>query len=972
MDNQKSITIRAFLIGMIVTVIFAIMTVYLNNVYNSHISATQIPLLPYVFLFIMVLVVNPLCRLIRVIRPFNQGELLIILTMGVVTGGISLFGLSAQVVPIVANLFNPQMNSRQAEWDRHIEPYVHEAWFISEPGIQAAARKYLKAADARDELRDLYAVAQAVVSAKAGVDAAETQLAEVQAADLTKAEKDMAVSRAQTALTVAREVYGETVTAWQATGEPDAAATMTAAKTKLETQNKTVEETRKALAELEAIAFKRVEMFRNGLPDDLRAYPGIVFTLDDTLATYTARLGRCVRGRKAVKTLRDEFKNPSDNPAVAIDEAIAVLEPLSNTAQLEADVAQAQELVDSTRAELVSLGETLKERYETERFAKSSERKALKKQIYWLEQDRKELDKDLKHLERRRETIARELATNLRLDTLTTQLRTLKDGLLNGTVATGQVKASLAPILRAFPGIDVSLRRLIVGDVPWGVWKKPLILWGIITILLYAVLMSFNALIFRQWAYHEKVVYPYAELQEELAGKDAAPGVLPPVYRSGLFWAGALIAGSILGWNLFAESGIVPGVTGINLTHKWTRGITGTIFEGLIPYAKSTIFFTLIGIAFLIPQRVSFSMWFFVILYMIQLLVLVWLGYGVNENSFPSDWLYTMSFKTAEGGGALLVFSAVALFKARHYFLSCFRPTAVAGLEAGERLELRIQSGVFLLGSAGLIIAMWHMGMHPVYAVITYAILILLTTGLIRAVAEGGIIMVQPWAGPLHFIKTTVGMVNSWSAPWLMSPFLIFYAVFFFDLKTFIAPAMANGLKIRADLKMKRRHFYTALFAAIVLAVVVAVGTEIMMSYNRGANAMSWWFHTGLPQITYAKTAELVSNPPSASPAERNWMIAGAVLMAGLLFFRRRIFWLPHPLGLILLVNHHMTTFWFSIMLGWLAKTIVTKLGSKDAYARIKPFFIGLIFGELMLVAAAAVVSIQLDKFIGITLNLGL
>mgnify|MGYP002806667329 CR=1 FL=1 len=76
MDNQKSITIRAFLIGMIVTVIFAIMTVYLNNVYNSHISATQIPLLPYVFLFIMVLVVNPLCRLIRVIRPFNQGELL--------------------------------------------------------------------------------------------------------------------------------------------------------------------------------------------------------------------------------------------------------------------------------------------------------------------------------------------------------------------------------------------------------------------------------------------------------------------------------------------------------------------------------------------------------------------------------------------------------------------------------------------------------------------------------------------------------------------------------------------------------------------------------------------------------------------------------------------------------------------------------------------------------------------------------
>jgi hypothetical protein len=99
------------------------------------------------------------------------------------------------------------------------------------------------------------------------------------------------------------------------------------------------------------------------------------------------------------------------------------------------------------------------------------------------------------------------------------------------------------------------------------------------------------------------------------------------------------------------------------------------------------------------------------------------------------------------------------------------------------------------------------------------------------------------------------------------------------------------------------------------------------------------------------------------------WAVAGAVVMAGLLFFRQRVFWLPHPLGLIMLINPLMRMYWFSILLGWVAKSLVSKYGNKDAYAKARCGFIGLIAGELVLVAIALVFSVALNKTIRIDLN---
>lgn len=53
---------------------------------------------------------------------------------------------------------------------------------------------------------------------------------------------------------------------------------------------------------------------------------------------------------------------------------------------------------------------------------------------------------------------------------------------------------------------------------------------------------------------------------------------------------------------------------------------------------------------------------------------------------------------------------------------------------------------------------------------------------------------------------------------------------------------------------------------------------------------------------------------------------------------------------------------WFSIFLGWLAKTSVMTFGGAAAYRRTLPFFLGLVLGEALIAAFWMAVSLALGQ----------
>jgi branched-subunit amino acid transport protein len=142
-----------------------------------------------------------------------------------------------------------------------------------------------------------------------------------------------------------------------------------------------------------------------------------------------------------------------------------------------------------------------------------------------------------------------------------------------------------------------------------------------------------------------------------------------------------------------------------------------------------------------------------------------------------------------------------------------------------------------------------------------------------------------------------------------------------------------------------------------------------MLCYSTGADQMSNWFYTAFPKSLFEKIATMSKTPPLPAHGEAGWVIFGGSVMAILLYLRQSLFFLPHPIGLIMLVNPIMRYYWFSIFIGWAAKAVVTRYGGKNTYITVRGLFIGLIAGELIMVTLAMLLSVLLDIPIRLDLN---
>ena len=93
-----------------------------------------------------------------------------------------------------------------------------------------------------------------------------------------------------------------------------------------------------------------------------------------------------------------------------------------------------------------------------------------------------------------------------------------------------------------------------------------------------------------------------------------------------------------------------------------------------------------------------------------------------------------------------------------------------------------------------------------------------------------------------------------------------------------------------------------------------------------------------------------------------SWIVAGLAAMLLMLFLRRYIFWMPHPIGYVMwMCNWPMRMVWFSLFAGWILKWVIVKYGGIRTYTRAKRVFMGFIFGE----ASAAILWLAVAAYQG-------
>jgi hypothetical protein len=144
--------------------------------------------------------------------------------------------------------------------------------------------------------------------------------------------------------------------------------------------------------------------------------------------------------------------------------------------------------------------------------------------------------------------------------------------------------------------------------IPWGAWIRPLLGWGAFAACFFVATFSLANLLRRQWIENEKFVFPLVSLPLLLA-EDPAPGTgLPPILRHPLLWCAVAFTTGLHGLNgLHQLYPTIPAVqTAIHLDAYLTSPPWNQI--GQVP----ALFFPLVvGLSFLLPAEVAFSLWFF-------------------------------------------------------------------------------------------------------------------------------------------------------------------------------------------------------------------------------------------------------------------------------------------------------------------------------------------------------------------------
>ncbi len=960
--GMGAVSFRAFVIGVLLSGVFAWITVLRDNADpggdpNTYISGNLIPVLPHLMLLIAGILVNPILRRLKVARLFTKAELLLVFVMTAVSAGIASWGLTGRLVPEAGALSNTSWNKDQASWDINAMPFLNENYFVSEKGTQAAARKLREAHIEFEEARDTYQAARDLTLGRTEMSKAEAALAELanlpDSDDKIAREKTIRWSRtqAQSLLETAEEK-------WDQVGRDlNPELIVETYPDKIEALKEARDALRDELKELNEVSFAAIEEFRKGLPPEKRATPGFFYTGGEGISSYKARFKRYrigSRSRRVLHAAADELSSvveqggaiPSDW-AATVREAADMLADISDIPRLaalhEKKSAKLEQTEDSI-AEMKSEGRRLRQ---LRRHSGQTQFEAFNDRIEELDAEIAGKEEEANEL---RDVVENQLAPLLevreRVKSARQELASIADdaGSVNSTDYPA-LQERVQAVLASYPAFDASARRYWLGDSKWGIWMRPLANWVVLIFIGYVVLMTFNLLIFRQWAHNEKLIYPLAEVTTVLAGGCEPEGDGKSIYRSGLFWTGFAVAFGILGWNYLANNSIIPNIKPVKLEFLWLGYVGNGIFKGL-GATYFCLIFVVIGITFLVPANISFSLWFFEILYLTMLVVMAWMGYGSNR------WALGNPGRTGIGAGAMVVFGIVILWTCRQYLLCAFRPGALKGLPEDEARELRVSSMLFLGASLVLMLMLsFGLGANLFFVFVYFLLALTMAIALMRAVAEGGILGIEGGGALETIMKVFFGFKGFFTGI-LIAPAALFWGHFFGGTKAFIGPMMANSLKVREQMRIKRLSFHGAIAAGIVIATIVSVITLVMISYDRGADSLHGWLNTfhGKSSINAVAGAgaAAMAEPKPVPAKEKYWMLTGAVLMGGLLLARRKVFGIPHPIGLLMIMNKSMYGFWGSILLGWIFKSIVSKYCSQEQYIAIRRFFIGLIVGHLL------------------------
>jgi hypothetical protein len=508
-------------------------------------------------------------------------------------------------------------------------------------------------------------------------------------------------------------------------------------------------------------------------------------------------------------------------------------------------------------------------------------------------------------------------------------------------------------------------RRLPAAAVPWWPWLDVMAYWAPLLLLVAIMVGALAILMHRQWSRHEQIPYPLASVYASLI---PAPGEgVPSVLRSRLFWFGALLPIIVNGdrwlcvalhvapwiWHGFWFNADIDQVFPVLQKIGW-NGVGWFRFAGM-------------GLAYFVASEIGFSVAF---TYMIFGVIAAQYYLASGDVMTGRDHQDTIT-------GAYIAYGAVLLYSGRTYYRAAFA-RAFRRLRADEDPTAPWAARVLILASVATV---WLLtagfGFDWFIACLYVLALLLFFLVVARVVSETGIPFLQAEMDISFTLVNTLGATLI--GPGSLTAMYWLGAILCQEQSTCVSlmPFAANSLKLAERTNVGLRAVVPAALIGIVLALVIGFAAQIYGTYAFGGHrdgtspddriARATALITELDETGRLESAETTHGLAKLALLPENvgngrhfgFLAFGAIGVIALFLVRSR--WpgfLLHPLIFVLWESWPAQVLWFPFLVGWVAKTCVVKYGGGKGYQAGKPFFLGLILGDVMSAAFIIVANL--------------
>jgi hypothetical protein len=492
-------------------------------------------------------------------------------------------------------------------------------------------------------------------------------------------------------------------------------------------------------------------------------------------------------------------------------------------------------------------------------------------------------------------------------------------------------------------------------DIPWGAWFLPLATWISFILVFYWTTLCTGVLLRGQWVEHERLVYPLTRLPQAMIEDVEAPGRRWGwLLCSRLLWLGFVIPLLMHSWNSL---------------HNYHEAFQPLPLNGYISLLNGQVGvpvrlnFPVLGLCYLMSLNVSFSIWFFFLLGVIQEWVFARLGVQIGEGDVWNSGGGTPPIMH-EQAGALLALVLFVIWTARGHLRKLWAQARQGDVGEGEILSPRTAIWGFISGLVGMMAWLSLTGLDFYVALLLVIGSLAVYVGISRIVCEAGLPGCQTPMVPQAFITRgfgpgTLGLNNMTS--------LGLSTVWIGETAANMMNAVVHTLKLKSGEGRADRRLPWALLLAVVVGTAGSIWFTMHLAYSYGGINLDGWYFEGLPKWPFDYMASVYNSPERSFLPRLSFSLIGAGVMGLLLFLRQRLVWWPlHPLGFPISMTYTIVYYgWLSIFLAWVFKGVILRYGGIRVYRQGTPFFLGLALGEFF----TATMWVFIDGALGVQGN---